>query len=137
MLLRGISRQNAQCKSVFKCDALPGERHFSDGDIYSFRSRPLITYSTTASPFKPPPPPPPHFMVAQRTKLCYPESSMKLTPLCIRLIVRIAVAICEHKAPAAARLCDFPCELRLHPAPRVSSRRTSAFAAHMRFPAIA
>lgn len=50
--------------------------------------------------------------VAQRAKLCCPESSMKLTPLCIRLIVRIAVAICEHKAPVATGLCDFPCELR-------------------------
>lgn len=37
----GIPRQNARCKSVFKYDALPGERHFSDGDIYSFRSRSL------------------------------------------------------------------------------------------------
>jgi len=37
----GIARQNARCKSVFKCDALLGERHFSDGDIYSFRSRSL------------------------------------------------------------------------------------------------
>lgn len=38
---------------------------------------------------------------------------MKLTPLCIRLIARIAVAICERKAQAVAQLRDFPCELLL------------------------
>lgn len=41
---------------------------------------------------------------------------MKLTPLCIRLIARIAVAICERKT--VPRLCDFPRE-RLLPHPRI------------------
>ncbi|KAM0734910.1 hypothetical protein ACS0PU_011023 [Formica fusca] len=126
--LRAIASKNIllskfQCystlASLYKTDdtnqclsALASERYFNR-DIYSFRS--LITYSIIASPFRPPP----HFMVARN--FC-PESSMKLTPLCIRLIARIAVAICERKT--VARLCDFPREWLL---PRTLYRRTSVF----------